>query len=264
MKSTVLIILLSVSVFCKPESNHRYSFNNEHDAEPEIIFNEQHFQAYSMNSISIWKSIVRSDLEKLDKNPGDSDLMLNTAFSYYGLLNSCVANRDEQTFNENVDKMQKLVSNLQDRKPEWSSVYVLQAAIYSSIMAFKPAKGMTLGSKNVKAIEKAIKIDTANPYAWMQKASSKFHTPKQFGGSITASINCYKKAIDLFETNKQLMENNWLYLYSLVWLGQAYTSNDQLDEAKVTYQKVLEIDSDYGWVKYNLLPEVEKKLASSE
>ena len=48
-----------------------------------------------------------------------------------------------------------------------------------------------------------------------------------------------------------------------VWAGRAEMKLDQPAKAREQYQKALEVTPDHAWVKYSLLPEAEKALASA-
>lgn len=228
--------------------------------EPEVNYSQQEFYAYNMNSISMWKEIVNNLEKEYLNSPGDTIGLFKLIRAQYGLLTVCIGNHDKETFDANVKSFDNNIGQLLKLIPQWSAVYAIQAGVYGLKMGFDPAKGMSLGPKSGKVIEKAIKYNENEPTAWQQKAGSKLNTPKQFGGSIPEAIECYKKAIELFELNDSLLIYNWQYLSSLTWLGIAYEKNGQYQYAINTYEKALKFAPDYGWIKYVLYPEAKSKL----
>jgi tetratricopeptide (TPR) repeat protein len=211
--------------------------------------------AYANSSVFMWKQVVQ-ELETIvsDKSPV-SDKISALIFKY-GLLYSCLSNKDEDTYEKYIDKTLEELETLLKQNPESSELYTISAALMSVQMGFSPMKGMTLGSLSGTHIDKAIKLDSLNPAAWRQHASSKYFTPKMFGGDIDIAIKSYEHAIKLFEKSNQI--NNWMYLDALVWLGIAYEKTEQPDKAKKVYEKALATEPDFGWVKNHLLPGLQK------
>ena len=153
------------------------------------------------------------------------------------------------------------------RRPPRSTLFpyttLFRSALLSSIygweMGYSPWKGMFLGGKSSSNIEKATKVDGSSAIVWQIFGNSKLFTPRAFGGSISEAVEAYEKSVKLYEANPALTKSNWRYLDALAWLGQAYEQNNQLDEARKTYEKALEVEPGFGWVKYKLLPEIASK-----
>ena len=253
----IFTLALAISALnCKGTGKSENTF-----VEPRVIYTQQEFLAYSMNSITLWKDIVKNLENQFKESNNDSIMAFKLARAQYGLLTACIGNQDETTFNEFFDKTEENIKNLLKSYPQWSALYAMQAGVYSLKMAFDPGKGRFLGPKSGKIIEKAIKCNEYEPTAWVQKAGSKLHTPKQYGGSITEAINCYNKAIELFEQNDSMLVNNWQYVNSIIWLGNAYNTAEQYENALKTFEKALKIAPDHGWVKYDLYPKAKSKIA---
>ena len=58
-------------------------------------------------------------------------------------------------------------------------------------------------------------------------------------------------------------EIDWGYLDALAWLGIAHSSLGDFESAITAYNKALEVEPDFAWIKYELLPKAEEKLTSS-
>ena len=54
------------------------------------------------------------------------------------------------------------------------------------------------------------------------------------------------------------VSNDWLYLDTYAWLGIALNKQGQKEKAKEVFEEVLIIEPDFSWVKYSLLPGLDK------
>jgi tetratricopeptide (TPR) repeat protein len=92
----------------------------------------------------------------------------------------------------------------------------------------------------------------------------KYNTPAFFGGSKEEAIINYKHAIILYKKDVSVdsLKIDWGCAETYAWLGVALKDLGKTDEAKDAFNKALEIAPDYGWVKYVLLPGMDKEQAS--
>ncbi len=229
--------------------------------EPIVKYTKEENMAYVMNSLRMWNEIIKNYESECLSKPDNIEASYKLVRAYTGLLNACIGNQDKETFDATIENAEKALKSLIKLTPNWAKVYALESAIISAKLAFEPNKGMILGPRSQKAIEKALKLNENEALAWYQLGGSKLHTPEQFGGSITKAIESYKKAIELFEADTATIENNWQYIGAITWLGIAYDKNSDYNEAIKTYENVLKLEPDMGWVKFVLLPETNKKIA---
>jgi len=218
--------------------------------------NEKAYFAYINSNMFLWKQIATEADKILELPNGTDQEQINAVRLKYGLIYCCLSNQDETTFNEYIDKTVEQVDVLIKKYPNSSELYSISAAIMSVQMAFSPAKGMTLGSQSGKHINKALELDSNSALAWRQDASSKYFTPKMWGGDINLAIQEFEKAIHLFEEQNQTKD--WVYLDAMAWLGIAYSKTGQKDKAKEIFEKALQIEPNFTWVKNSLLPSVLK------
>ena len=263
MKKSILIlnmlILLSAGIFTECKSSDKKTakvFN-----EPIVNYSQEEYMAFIMNSTRMWEGIINNIESEYFKNPNDTILLYKLVRSYVGYTNACIGNQDKSTFDRIIKNAEDYSKALIKLTPEWSKAYALQSAIISSKLAFEPQKGMMLGPKNQKAIDLALKLNDNEPLTWYQMAGNKLHTPEQFGGSVTKAIEFYLKSIELFKAENISKENNWQYLQALTWIGIAYDKAGSYSDALNSYNKALEFEPDFGWVKFVLMPEAKKKMA---
>ena len=81
-----------------------------------------------------------------------------------------------------------------------------------------------------------------------------------FGGSKEKGLQGFQRAAELFaqEEPTDPIHPVWGHSRTYAWLGIAYQNQGELESARAAFEKALEIDPDFGWVKNWLLPELEK------
>ena len=114
---------------------------------------------------------------------------------------------------------------------------------------------MFLGPKSNSTIEDAMGKNPNSPIVQKLYGNSKLFTPETWGGDKEEAVKAYEKAVLLYK-NQEGSENDWMFLDTYAWLGQAYQSIDKKDKAKETYLASLEMEKDFNWVNYVLLPQV--------
>ena len=144
--------------------------------------------------------------------------------------------------------------------PQAAEAYSLLSSVYGWQIGLSPMKSMLLGPKSGKAIQKAKQLAPDNPRVVLSAAISDFNTPKMFGGSKEKSLQGLKRAAELFaqEEPTDPIQPVWGHREAYAWLGIAYQNQGELESARAAFEKALEIDPDFGWVKYWLLPGLEK------
>ncbi|MFC2151614.1 hypothetical protein ACFLSE_03730 [Bacteroidota bacterium] len=213
---------------------------------------EKAYTAYVKSSVFMWKQIDLEADKILNEENTPVKNKIRAAKLKYGLLYTCLSNEDQETYEKYLDKTISIIESLLKENPESSELHALNAAVMSVQMGFSPMKGMTLGAESGKHIGEALSLDSNNPLAWRQNASSKYFTPKMFGGDINEAIKHYEHAIQLYEKNNQTKD--WIYLDALAWLGIAYKDTEQTEKAKAIFEKALSVEPEFTWVKNSLLP----------
>ena len=59
---------------------------------------------------------------------------------------------------------------------------------------------------------------------------------------------------------KATLKSNWMYLNLLTLIGQTEQKLNNLQQAKLYYEKALTIEPDFVWVKNELLPTLKQEL----
>ena len=144
--------------------------------------------------------------------------------------------------------------------PQAAEAYALLSSVYGWQIGLSPMKTMLLGPRVGKAAQKAKQLAPDNPRVVLSAAISDFNTPEMFGGSKEKSLQGLQRAAELFaqEEPTDPIQPIWGHREAYAWLGIAYQNRGELESARAAFEKALEIDPDFGWVKYWLLPELEK------
>ena len=144
--------------------------------------------------------------------------------------------------------------------PQAAEAYSLLSSVYGWQIGLSPMKSMLLGPRVGKAAQKAKQLAPDNPRVVLSAAISDFNTPKMFGGSKEKGLQGFQRAAELFaqEEPTDPIQPVWGHREAYAWLGIAYQNQGELESARAAFEKALEVDPDFGWVKYVLLPELEK------
>ncbi|MEO1049131.1 MAG: tetratricopeptide repeat protein [Bacteroidota bacterium] len=214
--------------------------------------NKKFYNAYISGIQSFWHDGIRV-MKETDLS--DNETKFQLAVGQYGLLNATMKDKDEKTFDEFADNTIETFEELIDDDYKVAECKAVLSSIYGLKMAYSPWKGIYLGSKSNRLMEEAKKNGEDSPLVWKLYGGSKLFTPKTWGGNPEKAVAALEEAVRLFESKGQI-ENNWLYLDTMALLGIAYAKTKDQERARATFNKALEIEPDFGWVKYSLLPQV--------
>jgi tetratricopeptide (TPR) repeat protein len=109
----------------------------------------------------------------------------------------------------------------------------------------------------------AMEHDNRNPMGYIQYGNSQFYMPAVFGGSKKEAIVYFQKAQDLMEQDGDI-KHDWNYLSLLTLIAQSFEEMKEHDRAKEYYEKILEIEPQFLWVKNELYPEFLQKMKGNE
>jgi tetratricopeptide (TPR) repeat protein len=122
---------------------------------------------------------------------------------------------------------------------------------------------MTLGPKSGKEMGKAKVLEPKNPRICLIEGWSANFTPKMFGGSKEKARKYFEQAIAYFDSFKVTdpLLPDWGHDEAYAWLGMTQMEAEEFEAAKANFNRALEINPEYGWVSYVLLPQLKKKVA---
>jgi tetratricopeptide (TPR) repeat protein len=156
------------------------------------------------------------------------------------------------------DTAQEICKELLAAKQFEGEAKTLVAALYMMRLASNPMEAIALAPKIYELLDEAEAAPGSNPRALIVKGVMLMNTPPMFGGSVEKAIEAFTKGLAMYEADKKDVKVTWGYEEMHAWLGQAFEKNNQPDKAKEIYTKALKIAPDFAWVKFNLLPNLEK------
>ena len=161
----------------------------------------------------------------------------------------------ETLLKESEDNLERIVKS----DPDNAEAGSLLAAVYGAQIGTSMWRGMTLGPKSGMAIQRAEKADPENPRVALQKGISAYFTPPAFGGGIDKAERELIRAQALFAKQKRPTEwPNWGELDVLAFRGQIRAKKGDREGARAIYAQALAIAPDFGWVRYALLPALDR------
>ena len=219
--------------------------------------NQLIYQAYLTQKYDAtpWKEAIKINEAEASKNPKDVKARYQLALAQFALVSSTMRNRDEDLFDEYYNPLLESINIVKEADKNWAEPYALQSAAYGVKMGYSPMQGIILGSKSNNLVEKAKRLDPHSALAWKVYSNAKFFTPEMWGGNLDEAIVGYEKAIQLYESKPETLKNNWMYLDTMAFLGQALLKKGDRTKAIIAYEKALKVEPEFGWVKYKLLPQ---------
>ncbi|MCD7973349.1 MAG: tetratricopeptide repeat protein [Candidatus Azobacteroides sp.] len=214
------------------------------------------YHAYIEGRMDKWKTII-TKMENRQYTSVDKKLELLNY--YYGYIGYLMGNNKNDSANEYIKKGEKLIEQILVASPDNPTALSYKGALLNFKIAMSKMKAIKLGYQSSKYINKAYKIDPDNIQVVIDKANLCYYAPKAFGGNKKEALRLFRKSIRLMETNNQV-KDNWYYLNVLALLGMYYEEMKQDKEALQMYQKALQTEPEFKWVKNDLYPALKKKM----
>ena len=133
----------------------------------------------------------------------------------------------------------------------------LQGCRSSYCLSLNRWKFATYASRAIEFSNKAVQTDENNPLALSLKGNVEFYSPAMFGGSKKKALEYFQKAINAFE-EKNLVNNNWNYVATMLCYAQAYDKQGEKKKAKEVCQKILSIAPTFTYVRDTYYPQLVK------
>jgi tetratricopeptide (TPR) repeat protein len=207
----------------------------------------------------LWDKAVADKQAAFDKKPKDATLRWNLALSQYGLMSGTMRAQDEDRFDKYYKVTEEHLEVLSKDDKMKAEANALLSGLYGLKMAYSSMMGMVLGPKSGALIDDAVKASPESALVQKIQANSRMFTPAMFGGDKAEAIKAYERSVALFEKQPGTLKNNWLYIDTLIFLGQAYSAESQWAKAIAVYEKTLKLEPNLGWVKTQLLPKAKQK-----
>ncbi len=239
----IIIVWLSVSGFATVQAQQN--------------FKERVYQAFITDHMNDWDLVI---VELSSRKATLSKAQLGELINYYyGYTGWAIGEGLDKKAKKYIQEADELIDELMAKYPEESDWYAYKGAFYGYKIGMSPLKAPFLGPESMRNIDRAIETGTNSPQGWIEKGNALFYMPKAFGGSKSKALEAYNKAILFMEKEPESLHHNWLYINVLMILGQSYEKTENLKMAKITYDKLLQIEPGFTYVRDELYPSFMKK-----
>ncbi|MFT3783992.1 MAG: hypothetical protein QM790_18425 [Nibricoccus sp.] len=196
--------------------------------------------------------------------PNDPALRYFRAFAYYA--EGCVA-RTQKDAKKVIERFETAVKELEAIKdPSWEDEAAgFQGYILNQLIGPKGgASAMSLGPKSSALIGKALRRAPGSPRVMFFQGVVLVMTPEMFGGDLDGGIKLLERADAAFEKQPEEALIHWGHAEALAWLGIAKQKHGDVVGARKAWEHALAIEPEYGWVKYVLLPSLNRTSEKSK
>jgi len=214
------------------------------------------YDAYILSNRSQWVQVV-NDMER-STEPKTLNWKLELAEYYYGMAGYYIGIKRKDLAETIIDKGNALVDGILKEHPECVTAMAFKGSMTAFKISLTRYKVLVLGRESMLWMEKALKTDPNNVQALVDRGNAYVHAPALFGGDPEQGLLLYKKGLTLLEKRNQA-KGNWFYLNLLITTADAYKRIGQSEKAKALYEKALQTEPRFRYVKETLLPALDKK-----
>ncbi|MGL5318615.1 MAG: tetratricopeptide repeat protein [Bacteroidales bacterium] len=216
---------------------------------------KKHFDAFLSGDMQEWKQEIDKKISAGSLSlPEEMDL-LRYEYGYIGFLLGTKNKSDASKYLKGALKRLEKLRKSSDQ----SELEAFASAFIGYQIGISPLKAPFIGPESMGFAEKAIQLDPAAPWGYIQMGNIKNYAPSVFGGSKKEALEYYLKAKNNFK-NVKTYKTNWQYVSLLTSLAQLYESTGNEPAALNMYQEILKEYPEYKWVKEKLLPELKRKM----
>ncbi len=172
----------------------------------------------------------------------------------------------EQWLESSIGHLEKSI----ELKGDFAESYALLNVTLGAKIGTNPFRGMTLGPRAGRMIEKAMALAPNNPRVWLIQGQSTFYMPKMFGGGAEKALAHIEKSIRLFNTKENIAQEQTTVLPSwgrddaYVYLTIILMDLEDYPGAKKAIDLALTVNPKNWQVKHELLPQWRKKTSASK
>lgn len=202
----------------------------------------------------------------LSAQPDNKLALYYLTYSEYRIISYAINKPDKTLFENFIDKAVDDAKKLNETTQYKSEGSTVLAAIYMMKIARNQSEAIALTPLLHGLLDEAQAVDSTNPRSYLIRGIMKYNTPEFFGGSKEDAVKNFNHSISLYikSTVNDSLKIGWGFDEAYTWLGIALKDKNKTAEARDAFNKALEIAPDNAWVKYRLLPGLDKAEASTK
>lgn len=147
-----------------------------------------------------------------------------------------------------------------DQDESFAEGWLMLSAAYGQKMQARPLRAVTLARKFNRAMSRAQELAPDNPRVVLLKAITDYNLPRIVGGNKDRALEDMYRAARLFQ--EEVVEDpvlpSWGHEDTYARIGIVYMDRGNLEEARTAFERALEINPEFGWVKHTLLPSLKE------
>jgi len=216
------------------------------------------YHAYLQKQMGTWKEVME-EMESVYRENPDMELLYDLIEAEYGYTAYCISVKRRREAREVLDRAMDHINLFMELEVDNPKIHSLHGAFFGFRFFLEPFRALKNRKHSLEANQKAIDLGPNEPQAWMGKANIDYYTPAILGGSKKRAVPLYEKAVWLYESSPERIQQNWVYLNCLAGLGIAYEKTGQIQGAEAVYRKLLKLEPSFLWVRDDLYPQFLEK-----
>lgn len=224
-------------------------------------YREPIYLAYVQGDMSRWEAIIRLMEERSDDFSDEERKELISY--YYGYISFLLETDQKDKVQDYIIKGEKHLNALLKSAPNDVTALAYKGSFIGFRIGTNKFKALTLGKESISYINRAYKLDSQNVQAILDKGNLLYHMPGMFGGDKKEAVRLYEKAVLRMEKHQNLKQN-WLYLNVLTTIARHYEEEKQWQKAVLIYEKILQQEPEFTWVKDTLYPAAKRIAAKNK
>ena len=144
----------------------------------------------------------------------------------------------------------------------WPETFALRASVLGQMISVNPGpiSAMRFGPRADNAMERSLELGPNNPRVYLLRGVGSIFKPALFGGGLDKAERDLRKSIELFNADRpEPPAPSWGRAEAWAWLGQVHVKQERFEDARAAYMKALELEPGNGWVRYVLLPALDRR-----
>ena len=222
------------------------------------------YQCYLTGNMADWL-VVMDELSSEYNRTKSVETLFELTHAQYGYIGYLLGVDDEDRAEKLVAKALINASVLLDKNPKWVEVLAIKGALIAYKIAMSPYKAPFLGPESVSIIDKALSLDSTNPYALTEKANSKLYAPVLFGGNPKEAVLLYQKAIASIErTLNGSKEYEWWHLNVMAQLAIAAENLVKRNLPVHLIEKFFRLPPTLSGCAMSCIPSLQRRMGNSK